>query len=301
MEFSMPIRVRWDIDFRGRAGRSKRIARQIREISPLFVELRIEGEAGLSELSAVFTEVHKSGPQVKLTIGMFPKAASARRWGYPIEFVWEIDGRRSFRGCIPPGEKAVSFTPDEDTILYLPDLLEEFSDSPATEMHLPNVNAVRAVAETGHVPIPRPDQLRAASEEISRLGLSLTGKRVVIHDYFLWKNLQDLFPGEVGERIEFSGCQAGTALAYVDWDGNVYPCDSLPVRLGNLVETPFGRIWESEARKRVADAIRALPGECEACGVQSGCFGGCRGLGYLSARSFDAPDPSCPVKAGEQS
>jgi GeoRSP system SPASM domain protein len=292
----MPIRVRWDVDIRGRVGRPKRIARQIRGIAPLFVELRIEGERGLSELSAIFAEIHKCNPRVAVTIGLFPKAPAALRWGYPIDFVWEIDGRRKFRNCLPDGAKAVSFTPDEDTISFLPDILEEFAASPAAHMHLPNINAVRAIALKGHIPVPRPDQMRQASEAISRSGLSLPGKRLVVHDYFLWKILRDVCPGEVGDRLEFSGCQAGTALAHVDWEGNVYPCDSLPIRLGNLLETPFERIWAAEARQRVAEAIKATPGDCEKCGVYSGCFGGCRGLGYLSSESFDTKDPSCPVE-----
>jgi GeoRSP system SPASM domain protein len=290
----MPIRVRWDVDVRGRVGRPKRIARQIRGIAPLFVELRIEGEGGLSELSAIFTEIHKCNPRVAVTIGLFPKAHSALRWGYPIDFVWEIDGTRNFRNCLPDGAKAISFTPDEDTISSLPDLLEDFADSSVKELHLPNINAVRAIALKGHIPVPRPDQIRKASDEISRLELSLSGKRLVVHDYFLWKILRDVCPEDVGDRLEYSGCQAGTALAHVDWEGNVYPCDSLPIRLGNLLETPFERIWAAEARQRVAEAIKATPGDCEKCGVYGGCFGGCRGLGYLSSNSFDTKDPSCP-------
>jgi GeoRSP system SPASM domain protein len=170
-------------------------------------------------------------------------------------------------------------------------------------MHLPNINAVRAIALKGHIPVPRPDQMRQASEAISRSGLSLTGKRLIVHDYFLWKIMKGVSPEAVGDRLEFSGCQAGTALVHVDWEGNVYPCDSLPIRLGNLLETPFERIWAAAARQRVAEAIKATPGDCEKCGVYSGCFGGCRGLGYLSSESFDTKDPSCPVEpapAGEK-
>ena len=55
----------------GRVGRPKRIARQIREIAPLFVELRIEGERGMAELSAVFTEIHKCGAKVGATAGLY--------------------------------------------------------------------------------------------------------------------------------------------------------------------------------------------------------------------------------------
>jgi hypothetical protein len=97
LEFSMPIRVRWDVDFRGRVGRAKRIARRIREASPLFVELRIEGERGLSELPAVFAEIHKCNPRIEATVKLFVGAGDASRRGYPIDFIWEVGAREPSR------------------------------------------------------------------------------------------------------------------------------------------------------------------------------------------------------------
>lgn len=289
----MPVRVRWDVDFGGRVGRPKRIARQIREIAPLFVELRIEGERGMAELSAIFTEINKCGAKVGATAGLSHRSGTAVRWGYPIDLVWDIGAGGPFRGLLPAGARAVSFTPDEDTIGALPAVLEEFAGSEALALHLPNVNAVRAVAAKGHVPVPRAGQVRAACEEIARAAIDLTGKKLVIHDYILWKVLRSRFPAAVGDRVEFAGCQAGSSLVHVDWDGNVYPCDSLPIRLGNLLETPFERIWRSPAREKVFAAIKATPGACSRCGAYSGCLGGCRGLAYLVDESMDSPDPSC--------
>ncbi len=290
----MPVRVRWDVDFGGRVGRPKRIARQIREISPLLVELRIEGERGLSELSAVFTEINKCGAKVGATLPLSPRAAAAVRWGYPIDLVWEIGAGGPFSGFLPEGARAISFTPDEDTIGALPDVLAEFAAGAAEELHLPNVNAVRAVAARGHVPLPGAGRIRDACEAIAGSAIDLSGKRLVVHDHFLWTAMRRLFPAAAGERPEFAGCQAGSSLAHVDWDGNVYPCDALPIRLGNLLETPFERIWRSPASAKVFAAIQAAPAACADCGAWHGCLGGCRGLAYLKSDSFDAADPSCP-------
>src|SRR4030067_975611 len=91
----MPTRVRWDVDFRGRVGRPKRTARQIRGIAPQFVELRIEGERGIAELSAIFTEIHKCHPKVEATLSLIPKAAAAARWGDPIKFMRAIEAGES--------------------------------------------------------------------------------------------------------------------------------------------------------------------------------------------------------------
>ncbi len=294
MEFPMPVRVRWDVDFGGRVGRPKRIARQIREIAPLSVELRIEGERGMAELSAVFNEINKCGAKVDVTAGLSRRARQAVRWGYPFEVAWDVGSGGPFRALLPEGARAIAFTPDADTVGALPAVLEEFAASAVPELRLPNVNAVRAVAAVGHVPVPGADQVRAVCGEVARLRIDLSGRRLLAHDYFLWKTLRERFPGASGPRVDFAGCQAASSLVHVDWDGNVYPCDSLPIRLGNLLETPFESIWRSPARENLYAAIRATPAACGSCDAYSGCLGGCRGLAHAATGSFDAPDPSCP-------
>ncbi|GAB4236590.1 MAG: GeoRSP system SPASM domain protein [Deltaproteobacteria bacterium] len=296
MEFSSPIRIRWDVDFRERSGRVKRIARRIAEASPLFVELRISGKRGLSELPGILAELQKSGPRVSLHLPLLPRTSGLARNGYPVDYVWDVGTAAGFLSRLPEGAKAVSFVPDEETAEALPEVVEEFAGSGLAELHLPNVNAVKAVAARGHVPVPKIDRLRAAVASISAHGLSLRGKRLVVHDFFLWKTLSKSFPGATGDRVEFSGCQAGTALAYVDWEGNLYPCDSLPIRIGNLDDGTFDEVWNSPARVRVADAVQSTPWECEGCAERRGCLGGCRGMSYLASGSFDAPDPACPEK-----
>lgn len=283
------------MDFRGVVGRTKRIARHIREIGPLSIELKIDGPKGLAQLPAVFAELHKGNPAVEVGIRFFPGASGILRWGYPFRIVWDItDAEPVLPELLPEGAAAMSFCPDEVTIGRLPGVLSEFAEGPVPELHLTNVNAVRSLASKGHVAIPTPDELRSAADGIPPLGRSFEGKRLVVHDYFLWRLLKERFPGAVGARMEFSGCQAATALAYVDWEGNVYPCDSLPVRLGNLVEIPFEEIWKSPVRVSLAASIRSAPSSCAECGAYSGCVAGCRGLAYISSGALDAPDPGCP-------
>lgn len=297
MEFSMPIRVRWDVDFRGRSERPKRIARAIREAAPLFLELRFDGKRGVAELPAIFAEMTQGGSRIEATVRLSPETASLASAGYPASFRWEIDSAGRVPVTLPRGASALSFIPDEDSIVHLPVLLEDFADSPAKALVLPNVNAVRALRDKGNVPVPSPERLREVTGAIARLSIRLNGKRIIVHDFFLWQALRKAFPGAVGDRVEFSGCQAGTALAYVDWEGNVYPCDSLPIGLGNLLDTPFEEIWKSPSRERLADTIRSTPGGCLECAERIGCHGGCRGLAWVADNSFDCPDPSCPKKA----
>jgi radical SAM protein with 4Fe4S-binding SPASM domain len=294
LEFSLPIRVRWDVDFRERSGRVKRLARKVAEASPLFVELRIAGTRGLTELSGILAELQKAGPKVSVHMGLFPGSGNAVRNGYPVEYVWDVGGTAGFLRRLPEGASAVSFVPDGETLEELPDVLAEFAESGLRELHLPNVNAVRYLAGRGSVPVPDAGLLREAADSIRAMDVSLEGKRLVVHDFFLWRALSGAFPGATGDRLEFSGCQAGTALAHVDWDGNVYPCDSLPIRLGSLDEQSLEEVWASPLRERVVSAIRSTPGACDGCGEYRGCHGGCRGMAYLDGGTFDAPDPACP-------
>ncbi len=294
MNFSVPVRIRWDVDFRERSGRVKRIARRIAEVSPLFVELHISGKRGLSELSGVLAELQKAGPHVSVHLPLLPQASGMGRRGYPVAYIWDVGATAGFVPRLPEGAAAISFIPDEETAEELPEIVAEFAESDLAELHLPNVNAVRAVAARGHVLVPGIDRLRAAAAAVASLGLSLPGKRLVVHDFFLWKALSRTFPGATGDRVEFSGCQAGTALAYVDWEGNLYPCESLPIRLGSIEEKTFEEVWNSPLRGRVADAVRSTPWACDGCAEHRGCLGGCRGMAFLASGSLDAPDPACP-------
>ncbi|MGZ8460600.1 MAG: SPASM domain-containing protein [Candidatus Deferrimicrobiaceae bacterium] len=296
MEFSLPIRVRWDVDFRERSGRVKRIARRIAEASPLFVELHICGKKGLRDLPGILAELQKTPSRVSLHLPLLPQAPDMARRGYPVDYVWDVGATAGFLALLPEGAKAISFVPGEHCADELPEVVAEFAGSGLFELHLPNVNAVRAIAAGGHVPVPGIDRLRGTAEAVAALGLSLRGKRLIVHDYFLWKSLSKTFPGATGDRVEFSGCQAGTALAYVDWEGNLYPCDSLPIRLGGLEDGTFEEVWNAPARARVADAVRSTPWACEGCTEHRGCLGGCRGMAYISSGFLDAPDPACPAE-----
>lgn len=292
MDTSRPKRVLWDVDFRGRTGRTKRIARHIREASPRVVELRIEGEKGLSELPAIYAEIHKCNPRIVATVRLFSGAASVAQRGYSMDFIWEVDAFEPFRRLLPPGAEAVSFTPDGDTLAHLPDVVEEFAGSDVRELHLPNVNALRALADVGHVPVPLTGQIQETAEAIFRLSLPLGGKKLVIHDYFLWKILRSAFSEEDRERFEFSACEAASALAFVDWEGSVYPCDSLPIRLGNLQDSTLERIWRAPARVQILDAIRARAASCGECDYLESCLSGCRGFAYAVSVPRDAPGTS---------
>ena len=83
------------------------------------------------------------------------------------------------------------------------------------------------------------------------------------------------------------GCIAGITYCRIYANGDVTPCPYLPVRAGNVRETPFPAIWNDS---RIFASLRdpdLLTGKCGRCGYRSLC-GGCR------ARAFQGADAVSP-------
>jgi GeoRSP system SPASM domain protein len=299
MEFSLPIRVRWDIEPQGRERSVLRIASRIREIDPLFVELSAAGPVALPHLQPVVGMFSGGFTRLSLTLSPLPGAALAAAGLEGIDLVWRIARPGDF-ARLPEGAAAASFVPDGDTIGLLPGILDAFSRSGASSLHLPNVNAVRALAEGGRVPVPAPAQYAAFESAPELAKIALGDRRLVVHDYFLWRILAGRFPEGLGERLEFGGCQAGSALAYVDPEGNLYPCDAFPQRLGNLEEAGFQELWDAAARLALVEGIRATPAGCAGCELLPACRAGCRGMARVASGTVDAPDPACPGPGGHR-
>jgi radical SAM protein with 4Fe4S-binding SPASM domain len=75
------------------------------------------------------------------------------------------------------------------------------------------------------------------------------------------------------------GCIAAINYCRILPDGTVTPCPYLPVKAGNLRETPFADIWaNSEVLKALRD-WKNLKGKCGVCKYQGIC-GGCRARAY---------------------
>jgi len=100
-------------------------------------------------------------------------------------------------------------------------------------------------------------------------------------------------------------CSAGTRVANIDAQGNVYPCQfaRLPEFLvGNFRDRPFSWIWADSqnpvlARFREKDAM--FTGRCGRCSYRDLCGGGCRVRAHSVDGDFLAEDPFCFV--GEES
>jgi len=95
------------------------------------------------------------------------------------------------------------------------------------------------------------------------------------------------------------GCSAGTRVANIDAQGNVYPCQfarSPEFLAGNIRDRPFGEIWSDGtnpalARFRQKDA--RFGGRCGTCSYRDLCGGGCRVRAHATGGDFLAEDPFC--------
>ncbi|MBI5206424.1 MAG: SPASM domain-containing protein [Candidatus Firestonebacteria bacterium] len=120
-----------------------------------------------------------------------------------------------------------------------------------------------------------------------------------IHDYFIWKE----FPKQENDnkviKGEYNGCQAGNVLAYISTNGDVFPCASMPFKMGNLQESNFQEIWASEKRKMLYNTLNSELELCMNCRFVD-CKGGCKGMSYFLYNNFNNQDRLCPFKVKEQ-
>ena len=95
------------------------------------------------------------------------------------------------------------------------------------------------------------------------------------------------------------GCIAGTGWCLISATGEVQPCPYLPVVVGNVLEKPFGAIWELSPHLRALRDRSNLKGKCGACPDKESC-GGCRALAFGLTGDYLAPDPQCWVRGDGQ-
>ncbi len=90
------------------------------------------------------------------------------------------------------------------------------------------------------------------------------------------------------------GCLAGISYCSITPNGDVFPCPYLPLKVGNVRETPFSEIW---ATSPVFQRMRSLEysGKCGPCDFNDTC-GGCRARAYFYFDDYMAEEPWCSYK-----
>ncbi|MHC4628472.1 MAG: SPASM domain-containing protein, partial [Planctomycetota bacterium] len=88
-------------------------------------------------------------------------------------------------------------------------------------------------------------------------------------------------------------CTAGDSLLTVQPDGDLYPCRRMPVRVGNLIETPLADLYyQSDLLRALRDRSRVSDG-CQGCFYSKLCRGGLKCLSYATTGDPFKADPGC--------
>lgn len=116
----------------------------------------------------------------------------------------------------------------------------------------------------------------------------VAGLRLTIHDPFLWRAFNPGIPFPQG------GCQAANTMVAISPDDSVYPCPTMPYKIGTIGDVlSLKEIINSAAKKELRSRILGVPDACNSCQELSVCKGGCRGRSLLIHGSFDGVDDAC--------
>lgn len=293
MKFDVPVRIRWDADPPSGLAEEKfgfkkveSIFRSILEASPLSLDITVMSPEVLNQLLG-FPDM--ANVPVSVSLYLSEEIVHVREGE---DSLLSRPDRVFFHGknCAVVDEERFWFEPDPLDYGETFELIDAFLRSPGRALVLKNPN-YRKRELPAKIPIPDFEALKNSVDGDGwRFG---DDKKVVVHDYFLWKFFRDTLHGFSDERAEFDGCQGGSMLAYIDWGGVVYPCESLLVPLGALPGDTISDIWASPERMTISDRISEPPPDCFDCGELQGCFGGCRGLSHHIRGRMDLPDPQC--------
>jgi radical SAM protein with 4Fe4S-binding SPASM domain len=97
------------------------------------------------------------------------------------------------------------------------------------------------------------------------------------------------------------GCSAGSRVANVDPQGNVYPCQfarSPEFFIGNIRTRPFSALWTDTSNpvlSRFRDKTANIGGKCRRCRFIDLCGGGCQVRAFAATGDVSAGDPFCFV------
>lgn len=88
-------------------------------------------------------------------------------------------------------------------------------------------------------------------------------------------------------------CVAGETLITIMPNGDMYPCRRMPVKVGNVLETPLASLYfNSTFLRNLRDSKKVSKG-CESCSKENDCRGGLKCLSYAVYGDAYVKDPGC--------
>jgi radical SAM protein with 4Fe4S-binding SPASM domain len=95
-----------------------------------------------------------------------------------------------------------------------------------------------------------------------------------------------------GMNAMTKGCLAGTGVAFISYQGEVFPCGYLPVAAGNLHQQSWEEIWENAPVFQQLRDTENLKGKCGCCEFRNVCMG-CRARAFAATGDFLDEEPFC--------
>ncbi len=176
----------------------------------------------------------------------------------------------------------VSFPVTRANFHKLPDMLMSCIDQNISSFVLP-MQRLAGNEECFSLSIEERHEL---TERLSGIDIPV-GMKIVIHDPFLWRAF---YPST---QFPDGGCQAANTMLYISPEAEVYPCPTLPFKLGNLSNKSLKNIIHSDVKKELRKVLISSPEACLSCSELNQCMGGCRGRSYKINKSLLQPDPAC--------
>lgn len=285
MELAFPITVYWDLAPGTPPDRSLvRSCDEILECRPLMLQL-YDPSPVLGEAARVILERFRETPvAVSLTL-TYPALLSLAETSPELdvkELLIAVNNLESLGDVPHTPEVGISFFVTRDNWRQLPEVVAFCRDRGLKRLVLPMQRLYGA-----EEPFLLDSSEQGMLENDLAAAGGIDGLRLTIHDPFLWRAFNPGIPFPQG------GCQAANTMIAIAPDGGVYPCPTLPERIGEIGSTPLKEIISSPAKKELRKRIVRYPDACTSCQEIAVCRGGCRGRSYVMHSSFDSIDDAC--------
>lgn len=130
------------------------------------------------------------------------------------------------------------------------------------------------------------DSLDLTVEELNKTLDTIMKKAEEMKMRFLWYSPTRYCEfNPVKKGLGVKQCTAANIAMAIEPDGQVIPCQSYFDTLGNILTTPWKKIWNHKTAKRIRKR-KYLPQECKKCPEKEICGGGC-------PLNYEAPSTVC--------
>jgi GeoRSP system SPASM domain protein len=287
MELATPITIYWDL-LPGVAVQDSllRTCADIAACRPLILQLTDPSQSLGEGARAVLEQFGMTTVSVSLTItpACFTSlgngsisALGVKELLVALEHTADVRELRAF----PPGV-GISFPVTKENWRELPSLVATCRERSISRLVLPMQRLYHN---------EEPFRLTRQEQKVLENSLTVVGGvqdiNLTIHDPFIWKAFNPGVPFPQG------GCQAANTMIAIAADGGVYPCPTLPVRLGTIGERPLKEIISSSEKKEFRRRLLVTPDGCRECQELAECRGGCRGRAYVMHGTLNGIDEAC--------